>query len=717
MIRILPAYLFVFLSLGASAQSIISGRVTDEAGEGLIGANVYLKDTYDGATTDIHGDFQFEAYESGEQVLVVSFVGYETIEKPVDIQGDLELSFTMKEAFNTMNAVSISAGSFEASDEKKVVVLKSLDIATTAGATADITGALNTLPGTQTVGESGRLFVRGGTAEETKIFIDGAEAANFYNTSADNMPTRSRFSPFLFKGTFFSTGGYSAEYGQALSSALILNTLDADPISKVEISLMSVGLDAAVTKAGDGESIYSRLGYSNLNPYNNLISQRVDWIDGAVSWDGTFAYKKHFDNGASVKAMAMGNTSDFALQQVTNLNEQGYNEIAVSNGNVFGTANVELPVGEKDYLYLGASGSWNNDDIRFNEISVDQPTFNQHIKARYIHEISEKSVLNSGLELLSEQYSEKLTSPELPGVIEMDYRSVTTAGYAELDQYLSEEWMFRAGARLEHVDMLGETKISPRLSMAHKLNEFEQVSFASGLFYQRPIAEYLRLANELEQEQSSHYILNYQRIKENKIFRVETYYKDYRKLITFEDLYDPKTFKNNGDGYAYGLDVFWRDRGGIKGVDYWVSYSWLKSERLFRDFPEQSPPGFSSAHNFSLVVKRWFSSLKSQMGMTYSFTSGRPYENPNLKGFNESKTKSYHDLSYNIAFLPTANVVVYFSVTNLLGIDQVFGYNYSGTPDAAGNFQSEAIRLPAKRFVFLGCFITIGAFDRQLENL
>ena len=102
--------------------------------------------------------------------------------------------------------VVITAGAFEASDEKKAVILNSIDIVTTAGATADIAGALNTLPGTQAVGEEGRLFVRGGAAYETRTFIDGLFVQNPYNASVPNLPARGRFSPFLFKGTSFSTG-------------------------------------------------------------------------------------------------------------------------------------------------------------------------------------------------------------------------------------------------------------------------------------------------------------------------------------------------------------------------------------------------------------------------------------------------------------------------------------------------------------------------------
>lgn len=715
MIKAIPLFLSLLLVSEAFAQTAISGAVTDPAGGALPGANIYLKDTYDGATSDAAGQFRFETSETGQQTIIVSFVGFETAEKIIEITVAQEVNFTLKEAFNSLEAVSISAGTFEASDEKKVVVLQSLDIATTAGATADITGALNTLPGTQKVGESGRLFVRGGTSEETRIYIDGAEAANYYGASTNAIPTRSRFSPFLFKGTFFSTGGYSAEYGQALSSALILNTTDAEPQSKAEVSLMSVGVDAALTKAWDGESLHARIGYYNLNPYNNLISQRIEWIRGSTSWDGLLTYKKHFTNGGRLKVLGMVNTGTFALREATILNPQGYNETALQNSNLFGTANLEVPVGEKDFFYVGVSNSRNVNKLTFNETSVRQPTNNHHFKTKFVHEFSPKSVLNTGVELLHEWYEETLTDQTLN--LQMNYRAFVTAGYAELDQYLSEAWMIRAGARVEHLDLSGQTTLSPRISMARKLNEFSQVSLASGLFYQRPESQYLRISDELKQEQASHYILNYQWIRDHRVFRAEAYHKKYDDLVTFTNLFDPESFKNDGQGYASGLDVFWRDRGTVKNLDYWVSYSWMKSERLFRDFPEKAAPGFSSAHNFSFVLKRWFPVLRSQMGATYSFTSGRPYENPNLDGFNESQTRSYHDLSYNVAFLPRPNLIIYLSATNLLGIDQVFGYRYTPAPDSAGVYASEAIRLPAKRFIFLGCFLTIGAFNNQLDNL
>ena len=132
----------------------------------------------------------------------------------------------LKDEISELKAVVINAGTFEASDRKKGTVLNPIDIVTTASGNADVVGALKSLPGAQQVGESEGLFVRGGTAAETKTFIDGTLVNNFFYSSVPNIAQRGRFSPFIFKGTIFSTGGYSALYGQALSSALILESID-----------------------------------------------------------------------------------------------------------------------------------------------------------------------------------------------------------------------------------------------------------------------------------------------------------------------------------------------------------------------------------------------------------------------------------------------------------------------------------------------------------
>ncbi len=72
----------------------VSGKVTDENGEGLPGASVVVKGTALGTTTDINGNYKLSIPENSQ--LVVSFVGYKTVElslagrSVIDIQMELD---------------------------------------------------------------------------------------------------------------------------------------------------------------------------------------------------------------------------------------------------------------------------------------------------------------------------------------------------------------------------------------------------------------------------------------------------------------------------------------------------------------------------------------------------------------------------------------------------------------------------------------------------
>ena len=195
--------------------------------------------------------------------MVVSVLTFETVKMPISITQYHYQSIVLKQNTTQLNEVLITAGTLEAGAKSRVSVLKPLDILTTAGNPGDIVSALQTLPGTQIVGESGKLFVRGGEANETQTFIDGIRVAQPYIQTTNNVPTRSTFSPLLFKGTTFSTGGYSAEYGEALSSILVMNTIDIPDLEKTDIGVMSVGASLGNTQKWKKNSFSINTNYIN----------------------------------------------------------------------------------------------------------------------------------------------------------------------------------------------------------------------------------------------------------------------------------------------------------------------------------------------------------------------------------------------------------------------------------------------------------------------
>ena len=206
-----------------------------------------------------------------------------------------------------------------------------------------------------------------------------------------------------------------------------------------------------------------------------------------------------------------------------------------------------------------------------------------------------------------------------------------------------------------------------------------------------------------------------------RILRVEGFYKDYDNLIRYDTPMPGfgSDFSDDGKGYAAGIDLFWRDNKSIKNLDYWFSYSYLDSKRLFREYPTAATPPFVNTHNLSAVAKWWVSDLKSQIGFSYQFGSGRTYTNPNRPGFLQEQTKDFQSLSLNWAYLISQQKILYFSVNNVLGYSNINGYQYASVPDANGNFNRRSLRPAADQFFFVGFFWTLSddGTDNQLDNL
>ena len=158
--------------------------------------------------------------------------------------------------------------------------------------------------------------MRGGSSEETQTFIDGLQVLSPYGASAPNTATRGRFNPFMFSGTVFSTGGYSAEYGQALSSALILNTNDMPVQDQFDLR-NHVGR----TRSGRNQEVGNRSSNSTCGIFRPepliwpLCPRILTGLIPSEAMQGSVNVRqKHGDHGM-LKFYATGSSANFALNQ------------------------------------------------------------------------------------------------------------------------------------------------------------------------------------------------------------------------------------------------------------------------------------------------------------------------------------------------------------------------------------------------------------------
>lgn len=711
--------LAVFLQFSIIAQTTISGIVTDKKGTPIEGANVYLDGTYDGASTGVKGEFSFKTDVTGKQTLVVSFISFEPFLKTADISQLKNLKIKLREDVNTLDAVTINAGTFEAGDNAKVTALKPLDVVTTASALGDFVGALQTLPGTSTVGEDGRLFVRGGDAEETQIFVDGIRVFTPFSPSARNIPTRGRFSPFLFKGITFSTGGYSAEYGQALSSVLLLNTTDEALEEKTDLAFMTVGLGVGNTQVFGKNSLSVNASYINLAPYQSAFPDRNKWNKPVQALSGEAVYRFKFENESILKMYGAFSYTDFDLVQEDINYVDGF-RFGLTNRNLYFNTSYKNNFGDGWKVATGVSFANDHSDIKILDDKVTDEENSAHFKVAMKKRFSNRFKLNFGAEYFITDFDEKYNANN-GGNYTYGFDNNIFASYVEADIFFSKKLASKVGVRGEYSELLNEFTISPRASLAYKSGKNSQFSLAYGRFYQNPKNEYLKFNTNFNAENTSHFIANFQYVKNKQIFRIEGYYKDYQDLVKFDTPFSLPTsnYSNFGEGYAKGIDVFWRDNKNIKNTDYWISYSFLDTERDYKNYPTKATPSFASTHNLSVVAKHWVADWKSQIGFSYNFASGRNYTNPNEVGFLNEKTKSYNSVSVNWAYLISQQKILYVSVNNVLGTQNVFGYNYKNTPDVNGTFQRQAVLPNADTFFFVGFFWTISdnKKDNQLNNL
>ncbi|NVK51358.1 MAG: TonB-dependent receptor [Flavobacteriaceae bacterium] len=712
-------YLLAICQLSLIAQTTISGKVTDKKGEPIMGANVYLDGTYDGASTDEKGMFSFTTSTKGQQTLIISFISFETFKKITDVKALRNLKIILREDVNTLDAVIINAGTLEAGDNAKVTALKPLDVVTTAGAMGDFVGALQTLPGTTTVADDGRLFVRGGDAEETQIFVDGLRVFTPYSPTAKNIPTRGRLSPFLFKGISFSTGGYSAEYGQALSSVLSLKSIDKPLEERTDLSFMTVGLGLGNTQIWKKNSLSLNASYINLAPYQAAFPDKNVWHKPYQGFGGEAVYRHQLKNDGLLKVYGALSYTDFDLTQ-EDINEPNGVRFALENRNLYINTSYKGFLAHNWSIETGVSFSNDKSDINIIDDLVEDTNNSAHFKVKLKKRINNRFKFILGSEYFITKFQENYIG-KTNGNHKFTFNNNIVGYFAEADVFFSKKLAAKVGVRAERSELLNQFTLSPRLSLAYKTGKYAQMSLAYGQFYQNPKDAYLKFTTALKAENTSHAIANFQYVKDKQIFRAEAYYKKYNNLVKYNTFMPNPTanFSNEGSGYAKGLDVFWRDNRSFKNTDYWVSYSYLDSERDYKNYPTTATPSFASKHNASVVVKHFITNWKSQFGLSYNFASGRHYTNPNTNGFLNNKTKSYNAINASWAYLVSQQKILFVSVSNVLGIKNINGYQFSNQPNNNGVFESRAIVPSADRFFFVGFFWTISTDKNknQLKNL
>jgi vitamin B12 transporter len=693
----MKSFLILLMSIFLLTQSIaifaqndkfctIKGTVLDDQNKPLPFANVFLKGRMEGSISDNQGNFSFKTKALGKVTLLCSFIGYRSFEKELELKSGatIEVTIKLKQTEIKGKSVMVTASAFKAADEEGVT-LTAMDVVRTPGAAADLFWAIKTFPGLQQVEEGAGLFVRGGDVSETVVLLDGAVINHPYKYESPTGGFFGTFSPFLLKGTFFSSGGFSAQFGNALSGALSMESQDLP-----DRRTMGFGLGLAA------ESIYlaipivdDKFGFSlsgnrsNTKMMFELNNSRKDFSQYPFSYDFNFNSVYKIDKQSQLKLFVFREADKVSVE----IDDPDYSTyFHGNNSNQLYNLKYNNLIGSKFLLQANFAFSNFKRDMHLSVMDLDLE--DRLYQARIIgeSELFTGYTFRTGIELFRNQtfISGIVPQEELdlgPGaptdLVDTDYISNCAAQFIELEMFAPLGIKMTPGLRGEYESISKKYIVDPRLSLIYSLTMHSNLTASWGIYHQFPEPSYYDpyVGNpRLSSMKAVHYIIGYAFQKENKIFRLESYYKNYSDLL-LED--EDLNYINKGHGYSTGIDVFAKNSyGRLSG---WISYSWLKARRKWRDSPMLTSPYFDITNNLTMVLN---ASLPKNFsaGISFRYATGKPYT-PAPEQYHHARVPAYEkldlSLSYLYSFFEKNMTVFYLGISNLDGRINIFDYRYS----------------------------------------
>ena len=663
--------LMLLVACQAMSQTTVTGIVTD-GHEGLAGANVFIIGTIDGCLTDSLGRFSFQTNKTGSLTLRVTFIGYDdytlTTSQPTD------LHITMHERATTIDEVVVTASTYSFGKSDNFKTMDALDVVMAGNSCGDIVAALQTLPGTQKVGENGKLYVRGGESDECQTFVNGMHVLVPYSTNVENNTVRGRFSPFLFKGINFSLGGYGGEYGQALSSVLPMETTDVATGDKLGVSASLVNWNIGGTKAFTESSLSFNADYTSMGLYDALFPDRLDWTRPYRKLAGEAQYKAELSSAAVLKS--------YVGYDLTSVGQQlDDRRLSLCEHNIYANATLKTNIGRGYSLFAGIANSSVINDIDDAQVPGDHyHNFRNeiHLKADVRKVYSSVLKMSAGIE----DYLRHSTKRYDTSHYSLDYQML--AAHADAQLRLVPQLFLNLSARVEHASYDDSWLLMPRATLSYVPSKRFQLSVMLGRYSQTAEDDYIVMSGKrLAQSTANHAILSMQYSTPQMLLRIEPYYKKYHHL----PLLTTGMYSADGYGTSRGFDIFIENHSLVKNLSTTLSYSFNDSERLYLDYTALRTPDYVSRHNLRLTLK--YAIGRVILGLAESYASGRKYP--------IATTPIYNSVDANLTWLVSPKVIVYSSLNNIFGRTNIFRYNADGS----------AVTANRDRFFYIGIFVSL----------
>ncbi len=664
--KVLLLCLFAFTVAAAFAQknAIIRGNVYDKnGGQPVPFANVILRGSTLGATTDLNGFFQISNVKPGNYSLFVSFVGYDSLDQKVSVAaGDIAYkSFYLTETTQSLETVEISARREERRAttlvSKITVTQKEIKSLPSTGGEPDIAQYLTVIPGVLTTGDQGgQIYIRGGSPVQNKILLDGMTIYSPFHS----IGFFSVFETETIRSVDVLTGGFNAEYGGRVSAVVDLKTREGN---KTRLAGLVSGspfqakalIEGPILKLKDGGTSVSMLvtGKKSLLPetsktlYKNATKDSAGLPFGYQDFYGKLSLVA--SGGSRVNVFGFNFTDAVKYTNIADLQSstQGYG------------ANFSLvPAGLG--MLVGGALTYSNYNISLDEGNGSPRTSKVGSFSGLLDftVFGDKSELKYGAEISGFTTNVSFFNPLSKTTFKQEENTTEIAGFVRY-RWSNKRTVIEPSFRIHSYAALGETRYEPRFSAKFNASDRFRFKFSGGMFSQNlistvsdkdvvnlfvgflsgPEEKFFKPGSSEEVtsklQTAIHAIGGFEFDVSKKLeLNVEAYYKNYTQLV---DINRAKLKGEDKDyiaetGVAAGLDI--SAKYNTKNFSLWATFSRAFVNRF--DGVETYPTNFDRRINMNLVgtwswgrKKEWEFAARWNYGSGFPFTQTRGFYGKN----------------------------------------------------------------------------------------
>lgn len=611
--RLLLLVLSIFILLGlnnvSAQQNYLSGKVVDASTEEeLIGVNIVVLELENvGAATDIEGKFRIKV-PLGTFSLKASLVGYSPVVKTdLVVTSGRETFILIKLSSSSieLNEVTVKADYFDKSiqlNNLSTVVLSQQEVRRSPGSMQDFQRILQAMPGVANSNDqTNELLVRGGAPYENLVIIDDIElrSLNHYPNQYNSGGPINMVNIDLIEDIQFSTGGFTSQYGDKISSIMVVKTREGRRNSSFNGNMQ-------IHFAGAGGVFEG--GFANQKG-SWLISFRKSYLDfllGAlqltavpryydtqfkIAYDLTTDHKLTFTGihgndmidieGAPDETIpSLASSKDSLSVERVDLKQQQYaSGISLKSlwgKNFFSTFtvstseynyNVKVNNDFTERIFDSKGKMINSNPISSRLIFEDNTREGESsLRSDFVWILNPTSELSFGAAYKTGIYlgSINLGADTVRYDLNQDGffdTTITVNGTtitnkvgrfdeSKISLYINSKWKFfderllvNAGVRYDKFSYSGSSSISPRFSFTYYLiPQISSVNASAGVYYQTlPYPIYgdrfqTGINQNLEDTKSINYILGYEHILGDGLkFNIETYIKNYSQIPFSEE--------------------------------------------------------------------------------------------------------------------------------------------------------------------------------------